>query len=71
MNTRKTTYEEQKALQYLNELEDVLKVKATSLYVQHLQKKFPKMSKNSARELMLLWDENYNEDGNYETVKLI
>jgi hypothetical protein len=67
MAERKTTQDEQEVLEYLNDLRDSgdTNMFGASPYVQQ---RFG-LSRNESRKLVTLWMNNFNEDGNYETVK--
>lgn len=64
---RKTTEEEKQALNYLNALRDsgIVNMFGAREYVQDSQD----VDKKEAMRLLKLWMSNFNEEGNYETVK--
>jgi len=66
--TRKTTPEEKEVMEYLNELRDSGK---TNMFgaTPYIQEKFQFTSRES-REILVLWMENFSEEGNYESVKI-
>jgi hypothetical protein len=68
MTTRKTTSIEQDSMEFLNGLRES---GATNMFgaTPYLMDEFPELSKPEAREIMSLWMKNFNDEGNYETVK--
>jgi hypothetical protein len=66
--TRATTREEKEVLEFLNDLRDS---GATNMFgaAPYIMEEFG-MNKAVARQMLTLWMNNFNEAGNYETVKL-
>ena len=66
-NTRKTTQQEKDAFLYLNKLRNS---GDTNMFGAgpYVAARFG-IDKNTARKLLSLWMENFNEEGDYETVK--
>jgi hypothetical protein len=67
MSTRKATQEEQEVLEYLNALR---MSGATNMFgaAPYIQEEFG-LNRMEAKNLLLLWMKNFNEEGNYETLK--
>lgn len=68
-NTRKTTETEQEVLNFLNFLRSS---GATNMFgaLPYIEDEFPDLPKKDARAMLMLWMDNFNEEGNYETVNL-
>lgn len=66
---RNTTETEKEILSYLNELREsgVTNMFGAGPYVES---EFPDLSKKECRAALMLWMANFNDEGNYETVKL-
>lgn len=67
-STRKTTEIEQEILKYLNDLRNS---GATNMFgaLPFLQAEFPDETKQECKRCLLLWMDNFNEEGNYKSVK--
>jgi len=68
-NTRNTTETEQEILSYLNDLRSS---GATNMFGAgpYIEAEFPELNKRECRAALMLWMTNFNEEGNYKTVKL-
>ena len=66
--TRATTPQEKEVMEFLNTLRDS---GVTNMFgaAPYIVDEFG-IDKTEARRILTLWMNNYNEDGNYETVKL-
>ena len=66
--TRKTTSTEQEILEYLNDLRNS---GATNMFgaLPYLTAEFPDETKQECKRCLMLWMNNFNEEGNYESVK--
>lgn len=66
---RESTDIERQALEYLNELRNS---GITNMFgaAPYIQAEFPEISRTEATGLLSLWMKNFNEEGNYKTVKL-
>jgi hypothetical protein len=66
--TRKTTPAEQEILEYLNDLRNS---GATNMFgaLPYLTAEFPYEEKTECKRCLMLWMNNFNEEGNYESVK--
>ena len=66
--TRKTTPEEKEVMEYLQDLRES---GVTNMYgaASYIQDQF-EMSEKESKEILVLWMENFNEKGNYESVKI-
>jgi len=66
--TRKTTSTEQEILEYLNDLRNS---GATNMFgaLPYLQAAFQEVSKQECKRCLMLWMNNFNEEGNYKSVK--
>lgn len=66
--TRKTTEIEQEILEYLNDLRNS---GATNMFgaLPYLTAEFPDETKQECKRCLLLWMNNFNEEGNYKSVK--
>lgn len=65
--TRQTTPIEKKVLNYLNELRDSGQTNMLGAR-PYVIRKFP-VSSDEAQRLLQLWMANFNDEGNYDTVK--
>lgn len=67
-NTRETTEQEREVFEYLNDLRDsgITNMFGASSYIQE---EFSVTSRE-ATKLLSTWMSNFNEEGNYDTVKL-
>jgi len=68
MSERTTTSEERSAFIFLNTLREsgiTNMFGATPYLIEELG-----LSKNVAREMLTLWMANFNEEGNYNTIKM-
>ena len=68
MKTRATTQDEKKALEYLNSLRNSGAINMFGAR-PYIQKRFGIELKEAGR-LLTLWMDNFNEESNYETIKL-
>ncbi len=68
-NTRKATETEQEVLNFLNDLRSSA---ITNMFgaVPYIKNAFPDVPSKEVKDLLLLWMSNFNEEGNYKTVKL-
>ena len=66
--TRKTTEIEQEILEYLNDLRNSGQ---TNMFgaLPYLTAEFPDETKQECKRCLMLWMNNFNEEGNYESVK--
>ena len=66
--TRKTTETEQEILEYLNDLRNS---GATNMFgaLPYLTAEFPDETKQECKRCLMLWMNNFNEEGNYKSVK--
>jgi hypothetical protein len=66
--TRKTTEIEQEILEYLNDLRNS---GATNMFgaLPYLTAEFPDETKQECKRCLMLWMNNFNEEGNYKSVK--
>ena len=66
--TRKTTETEQEILEYLNDLRNS---GATNMFgaLPYLTAEFPDETKQECKRCLQLWMNNFNEEGNYKSVK--
>jgi len=66
--TRKTTSTEQEILEYLNDLRNS---GATNMFgaLPYLTAEFPNETKQEFKRCLMLWMNNFNEEGDYESVK--
>jgi|APGre2960657373_1045057.scaffolds.fasta_scaffold52789_5 hypothetical protein len=66
--TRKTTSTEQEILEYLNDLRNS---GATNMFgaLPYLTAEFPNETKQECKRCLMLWMNNFNEEGDYESVK--
>ena len=66
--TRKTTSTEQEILEYLNDLRNS---GATNMFgaLPYLTAEFPDETKQECKRCLMLWMNNFNEEGNYKSVK--
>lgn len=67
MAERQSTIEEQEVFEYLNDLRES---GATNMFgaPPYVEQRFS-MSKSESRKLVSLWMNNFNESGDYETIK--
>lgn len=67
-NTRETTEQEKEVFEYLNDLRDS---GATNMFgaSSYIEEEF-EINKRDASKLLSTWMSNFNEEGNYDTVKL-
>lgn len=70
MATRKTTETEKKVFKYLNELRSS---GVTNMYgaIPYLTNEFPELGEDEAIDLLYTWMKNFNNEGNYNEIKLI
>ena len=66
--TRKTTETEQEILEYLNDLRNSGQ---TNMFgaLPYLTAEFPDETKQECKRCLMLWMNNFNEEGNYKSVK--
>ena len=67
-NTRIITEIEKEVFCFLNVLRES---GVTNMFgaTEYILEEFPEIKKNEARELLKLWMNNFDDDGNYETIK--
>ena len=67
-NTRMITETEKEVFCFLNVLRES---GATNMFgaTPYILEEFPEIKKNEAHELLKLWMNNFDDDGNYETIK--
>lgn len=70
MTTRKTSETERKVFKFLNEL---CSSGETNMYgaIPYLTKAFPELGEDEAIDLLYTWMKNFNNEGNYNEIKLI
>lgn len=66
--TRPTTSTEKEILEYLNDLRNS---GATNMFgaLPYLTAEFPNETKQECKRCLMLWMNNFNEEGDYESVK--
>ena len=64
---RKSAYQEQEVFEYLNELRES---GATNMFgaVRYIVKEF-RYSEEESRRILLLWMDNFNDEGNYSEIE--